>query len=172
MERKRGFRVLGHPVGAEEHGAEEAAVDGRLVHHERVLLVVAAVARDGHHRVLPRRQLPAQDPLGFQDHFAAQAGTHEKRACDADAKGQHTYTLQSQTRQLSILEKPRQAERQESEPKVLNRCSLSMHQQGTCCSRQRLPAFHAEHIQAMQTYGYPAPRPGRTGSAGTPWRAW
>ena len=50
-----------HPVGAEEHGAEEAAVDGGLVHHERVLLVVPAVARDRHDRVLPGRQLPARE---------------------------------------------------------------------------------------------------------------
>ena len=47
-----------HPVGPEEHGAEEAAVDGGLVHHEGVLLVVAAVAGDGHNCVLASRQLP------------------------------------------------------------------------------------------------------------------
>jgi hypothetical protein len=40
-----------HLVGSEEDGAEEAAVDGALVHHQRVLLVVARVARDGHNRV-------------------------------------------------------------------------------------------------------------------------
>ena len=50
--------ALPHPVGAEEHGAEEAAVDGRLVEHDAVLLVVARVAGDGHDRVVPCRQLP------------------------------------------------------------------------------------------------------------------
>ena len=48
-----------HPVGSEEHGSEEAAVDGGLVHHKGVLLVVAAVARNGHYCVLACRQLPA-----------------------------------------------------------------------------------------------------------------
>ena len=47
-----------HPVGPEEHGPEEAAVDGGLVHHQGILLVIAAVAGDGHNRVLPGRQLP------------------------------------------------------------------------------------------------------------------
>ena len=50
--------TLAHPVGAEEHGAEEASVDGGLVHHEGVLLVVAAVAGNGHNCVLASWELP------------------------------------------------------------------------------------------------------------------
>ena len=48
-----------HPVGAKEHGAEKPAVNGGLIHHEGVLLVVPAVASDCHDCVLPSRQLPA-----------------------------------------------------------------------------------------------------------------
>ena len=43
----------------EEHGSEEASVNGGLVHHDRVLLVVATVACNGHNGIVPRRQLPA-----------------------------------------------------------------------------------------------------------------
>ena len=50
-----------YPVGAEEHGAEEASVDGGLVHHQGVLLVVPAIAGNRHDCVLPSRQLPAPD---------------------------------------------------------------------------------------------------------------
>ena len=43
----------------EEHGSEEASVNGGLVHHDRVLLVVATIACNGHNGIVPRRQLPA-----------------------------------------------------------------------------------------------------------------
>ena len=40
-----------------DHAATEAAVNGRLVHDERVLDIVAAVAHHGHDGVLAGRQL-------------------------------------------------------------------------------------------------------------------
>mmetsp|Transcript_37572 Transcript_37572/g.94847 ORF Transcript_37572/g.94847 Transcript_37572/m.94847 type:complete len:646 (-) Transcript_37572:1836-3773(-) len=48
LARHRAALLLLVLVGAEEDGSEEASVDGALVHHERVLLVVPRVARDGH----------------------------------------------------------------------------------------------------------------------------
>ena len=50
-----------YSVGPEEHGTEEASVYGGLVHHEGVLLVVPAIAGNGHNRVLPSGQLPAPE---------------------------------------------------------------------------------------------------------------
>mmetsp|Transcript_16479 Transcript_16479/g.64296 ORF Transcript_16479/g.64296 Transcript_16479/m.64296 type:complete len:1268 (+) Transcript_16479:614-4417(+) len=51
------------PVGAHEDGAEEAAVDGRLVHDDRILLVVARVAGDCHDAVLSCRQAAELEEL-------------------------------------------------------------------------------------------------------------
>ena len=44
----------------EEHGPEEAPVYGGLVHHDRVFLVVSAVAGNGHNGVVPCWQFPVQ----------------------------------------------------------------------------------------------------------------
>ena len=44
-----------YPVRAEEDGAEEAPVNGRLVHHDTILLVVAAVAGNGNNSIMPCR---------------------------------------------------------------------------------------------------------------------
>ena len=47
-----------HLVGSEEHGSEEAAVNGGLAEHDRVLLVVARVAGNCHDGIVPSWQLP------------------------------------------------------------------------------------------------------------------
>ena len=52
-----------YPVGSEEDGPEEAAIDGGLVHHNTILLVVAAIASNGHNGVVACWELPAQTPL-------------------------------------------------------------------------------------------------------------
>ena len=46
----------------EEHGAEEAPVYGGLVHHDRVLLIVATVAGYGHNRIVTCWKFPAPPP--------------------------------------------------------------------------------------------------------------
>lgn len=43
----------------EKHGSEEASIYGGLVHHDRVLLVVATIACNGHNGIVPCWQLPA-----------------------------------------------------------------------------------------------------------------
>ena len=48
-------------VGPEEHGSEEASVDGGLVHHHTVFLVVATVASNSHNGIVPSWQLSAPD---------------------------------------------------------------------------------------------------------------
>ena len=54
------MRDIAYPVGTEEDGPEEAAIDGGLVHHDGIFLVVAAIAGNGHDGVVPSRQLPVQ----------------------------------------------------------------------------------------------------------------
>ena len=55
--------VAGRAFVPEEHGSEEATVNGGLVHHDRVLLVVATVAGNGHNGIVPCWQLPAAPAL-------------------------------------------------------------------------------------------------------------
>ncbi len=51
---------LGRRCPPEEHGPEEAPVYGGLVHHDRVFLVVSAVAGNGHDGIVPCWQFPVQ----------------------------------------------------------------------------------------------------------------
>ena len=50
----------GYSCLPEEHRPEEAPVYGRLIHHDRVFLVVPAVAGNGHNGVVPCWQFPVQ----------------------------------------------------------------------------------------------------------------
>ncbi len=50
-----------HLVCPVEDGPEEAPVDGRLVHHQTVFLIVARVARNGHNGIDACRQQQGHD---------------------------------------------------------------------------------------------------------------
>ena len=52
-----------YPVGSEEDGPEKTTIDGGLVHHDTILLIVAAIAGNGHNGVVTCWELPAQTPL-------------------------------------------------------------------------------------------------------------
>ena len=56
MQRKR----MGEICLPEEHRPEEAPVYGGLIHHDRVFLVVSAVAGNGHNGIVPCWQFPVQ----------------------------------------------------------------------------------------------------------------
>ncbi len=56
----------GYSCLPEEHGPEEAPVYGGLVHHDRVFLVVSAVAGNGHNGVVPCWQFPVQHQTAGQ----------------------------------------------------------------------------------------------------------
>ena len=91
----------GDLVFAEEHGAEEASVNGGLVHHHTVLLVVPAVAEDGHYGIVPGRQLPAStacflpEILTMGPALAAMASTASQMRCRLPSQllGRQIYQL-------------------------------------------------------------------------------
>ena len=56
------MQTCSSPLGSaspEEHGPEEAPVYGGLIHHHRVLLVVATVAGYGHNCIVTSWKFPA-----------------------------------------------------------------------------------------------------------------